>query len=100
MLQVLTKRTCGEPVTQDMIYFFLSLASVMRLYLNIMLGVTFAFVPQILHSLRRIQVVIDFDSRLKLKELMLRENDFKDFKSVNEYIITGFLGARGDYPHC
>ena len=55
--QVITKRWCGEEVTQEMIYFFLTIAGVMRVYLNICLGYLFQYVPQVIHSLGRIQVI-------------------------------------------
>ena len=56
--QVVTKRACGEQVTKDQIYFFLSTAAILRVYLNVFLGQTFAYVPQVIHSLHRIQVII------------------------------------------
>ena len=50
------KKYMNDPITTSEILFLLSLIGVVRVYVNIFLGHSFTFVPQVIHSLRRIQV--------------------------------------------
>ena len=58
ILTLQVKRNMGEPITTSQILFVLSLLTTVRVYINIFLGHSFTFVPQVIHSLRRIQVIL------------------------------------------
>ena len=72
------KKYMNEPITTSEILFLLSLIGVVRVYVNIFLGHSFTFVPQVIHSLRRIQVW-KIRNTLYLLVLFLATNGDRDF---------------------
>ena len=55
---LLTKYLTGERVTSEMVFFFLVMGELLRKNINWGLGATFLYVPQYIHSIGRIQVIV------------------------------------------
>ncbi|XP_063678313.1 ATP-binding cassette sub-family C member 4-like isoform X2 [Bolinopsis microptera] len=100
MIIITVKRSIGELITTSQILFVLSLLTTVRVYINIFLGHSFTFVPQVIHSLRRIQEFLNADevkhlqkkaAIMNLKNEIIVNKNFlhKDEKGLHKNGISG-----------
>eukprot|EP00116_Pleurobrachia_bachei_P009583 sb/3469845/ len=68
MLVVVVKRWANEQLLPSQIFFFLSASGILRVYINIFLGQSFTFIPQVIHSLRRIQAFLNSEEITHLQK--------------------------------
>ncbi|KAL5251848.1 hypothetical protein ACHWQZ_G014863 [Mnemiopsis leidyi] len=108
MITVTVKKYMNEPITTSEILFLLSLIGVVRVYINIFLGHSFTFVPQVIHSLRRIQEFLNADEIKHLHKkaaIMNLSNDVivnKNFlhKENKEIKTNGVANKKELGPEC
>ncbi|XP_063691934.1 ATP-binding cassette sub-family C member 4-like [Bolinopsis microptera] len=76
------KRSLDEPILITHVFFYLSMMGVIGIQINIYLGNSFSLIPQVIHSLRRIQ---DFLNADEIKHL---PKDATITKLTNEVIAN------------